>query len=173
MVLMDQNYFIDLFQKEILKKKGHKAVSLATVSNGAPNNRTVILRSYDREKHDLVFYTHALSQKVQEIKENPSVSLVWYFSKSQVQIQVFAQAKVIEDQDSLKAYFSKISPASIKDYLGLKPGSLYQENNDSVHFCAIELEIDRYIFLKLGREEHLKFDYFRGEDGFSLSRLIP
>lgn len=63
------------------------AMSLATVFNGQPSQRTVLLKYFDEE--GFVFYTNYRSRKAQEMAHNPRVSLLfpWYGLQRQVKIE--------------------------------------------------------------------------------------
>lgn len=171
---MTSSDFLELFYRETLKPKGIRYINLATNTQDFPNSRTVIIRKFDKSKHELIIYTHALSDKVQEIVNNPLVSLCWYQPKKQVQIQMKAHAFIVKDKEVIEDHFKKVNPHSMKDYLGIKPGSLYSnENNQDQHFCVIRFEISEYSFLQLGKEEHLKFVYLKQGGGFTEQRVIP
>ncbi|MDO4436002.1 MAG: pyridoxamine 5'-phosphate oxidase [Cardiobacteriaceae bacterium] len=63
------------------------AMSLATVMNGQPSQRTVLLKYFDEQ--GFVFYTNYHSRKANEMAHNPQVSLLfpWYGLQRQVKIE--------------------------------------------------------------------------------------
>lgn len=63
------------------------AMSLATVGDGQPSQRTVLLKYFDEE--GFVFYTNYNSRKAVEMAHNPRVSLLfpWYGLQRQVKIE--------------------------------------------------------------------------------------
>lgn len=67
------------------------AMSLATVHNGQPSQRSVLLKYFDDE--GFVFYSNYRSRKAQEIAENPKVSLLfpWYGLQRQVKVMGWAE----------------------------------------------------------------------------------
>ncbi len=113
---MSENDFFDIFQKQMKKRQGLKTISLATMSEEGPCNRTVVLRDFKRKQHRCIFYTHKLSKKVEDIKAHPKVCLLWYFPKKQIQIQFFGEARIIEEEGRLKEFLSRVNPNSLKDY---------------------------------------------------------
>lgn len=98
---MDSNDFLETFYRESLKPRGIRHINLASFGQDYPNSRTVIIRKFDKNKHELLIYTHALSDKVQQVLNNPLVSLCWYHPKKQIQIQIKAKA-VIEKENEIQ-----------------------------------------------------------------------
>ncbi len=81
------------------------AASLATVSpKGQPSNRMILIKEIT--DHGLIFYTHYLSQKGQNIAQNPQVSLLFYWDKLHRQIRIEGHAEKIPLAHS-EAYFKK------------------------------------------------------------------
>ena len=167
--------YLDHFLKNTLKRNGVRTASLSTFATNYPENRTVVVRNFNKTEHTLTLFTHALSNKVEQITKNSNCCLLWYEPKNKIQIQFFASAVIIEEEQRLKQEFQKVSEFSKKDYLGLKPGSSFEQDtknqySEELHFCAIELHIDHYICLELGREKHFKF---RLNTEGKIERLIP
>jgi pyridoxamine 5'-phosphate oxidase len=80
------------------------AMSLATVSTTAePSQRMVLLKYFDRQ--GFVFFTNYESKKACQIKENPQVSLLFFWTALQRQVQIAGNAVKISTAESLK-YFA-------------------------------------------------------------------
>lgn len=80
------------------------AMSLATTSaTGVPSQRTVLLKYFDRQ--GLVFFTNYESKKARHIEANPQVSLLFFWTALQRQVQIAGQAVKISTAESLK-YFA-------------------------------------------------------------------
>jgi pyridoxamine 5'-phosphate oxidase len=77
-------------------------VTLSTLNNGFPEIRTVVLRKVNTLEHHLNFHTDYRSPKVNQIKENPSISILLYDFESRIQIRVKAKA-IIHHQDAVCA----------------------------------------------------------------------
>ena len=158
--LQNRDEFLDLFQKEILKKKGHRWATLSTFGTDYPHSRNIILRKFVREENKLIFFTHQLSQKVEDIKSNAGCSLCWYDEKKRVQIIIHANAIIENNSEIIKNSWQTVSPYNHKDYLGPKPGLEFKDfSDDENHFCIIYLNIEEYVFLQLDREEHFKLSF--------------
>lgn len=69
--------------------------TLATIGpDGAPQARTVVLRSFDPVTREVVFHTDLRSGKVIDILREPRVCLHWYDADSRLQIRMPARATV-------------------------------------------------------------------------------
>ena len=80
------------------------AMCLATVSaTGKPAQRMVLLKYFDRQ--GLVFFTNYESNKACQIEENPQVSLLFFWTALERQVQISGNAAKIPTPESLK-YFA-------------------------------------------------------------------
>lgn len=80
------------------------AMSLATASAKAePSVRIVLLKYFDRD--GFIFFTNYESRKARQIAENPQVSLLFFWSALERQVQILGTATQIPTADSLK-YFA-------------------------------------------------------------------
>ena len=92
---MDTNEPFDLFEKwfEEAKQKeinDPNAVAIATsTKNGFPSVRMVLLKDFS--KSGFVFYTNSNSQKGNEIKENPNVSMCFHWKSLLRQVRINGQ----------------------------------------------------------------------------------
>lgn len=80
------------------------AMSLATVcANGSPSQRMVLLKYFDRQ--GFVFFTNYESKKARQIAENSQVSLLFFWTALERQVQIAGSAAKISTAESLK-YFA-------------------------------------------------------------------
>jgi pyridoxamine 5'-phosphate oxidase len=80
------------------------AMVLATVGDhGAPTQRTVLLKYYDR--NGLVFFTNYASRKASQMAGNAHVSLLFQWLPLQRQIEISGRAEKVSAAESLK-YFA-------------------------------------------------------------------
>ena len=84
-------------------------VTLGTLSNGAPQLRSVALRSAERRTSTLEVYTDRLSQKVTEIAAEPNVSLLLVSADRTRQLRLCGQARVLTG-DAVRAYWTALGP---------------------------------------------------------------
>ena len=69
-------------------KSGFHLAVLGTSLNNSPKIRTVVLRKVDMEDSSLIIHTDLRSEKYNEIKSNPNVSLIFYSKEDKVQIRL-------------------------------------------------------------------------------------
>lgn len=135
---------LDLWIKEALAHSYFQpnAMSLATVSpDGKPSCRMVLLKSFSPE--GIIFYTHYLSKKAQELAHFPHAALLLYWDKQERQIRIEGQVKKISPEESDQYFSSRprgsqisaaISPQSQKipdrEYLEQKYLKLEQASQD-------------------------------------------
>jgi len=82
------------------------AMSLATVgADGRPLTRTVLLKSYDED--GFMFFTNLESRKARQIKENPSVSLLFPWLALRRQVIVNGTAERISAAKALEYFLTR------------------------------------------------------------------
>jgi pyridoxamine 5'-phosphate oxidase len=82
------------------------AVVLSTVdSEMRPSSRTVLLKSFD--ENGFVFYTNYESRKAEHIENNPSVSLLFFWSEAARQVKIRGTAEKLPAAESLKYFLSR------------------------------------------------------------------
>ena len=162
-------------------KRGHpfRNFSLGTSKNNTPQQRTVVLRKVLPDFTILV-YTDLRSQKIADIKENNSVSALFYHPKKLMQIKIEATAEIVSDTEELKPFWGNVSEKAKKDYTtSLAPGSIIK-SPDKVdykaevnHFCVIKLKPTHIEYLKLTRPNHIRISYTKVEENFVGEFLVP
>lgn len=163
-------------------KKGHpfRYVTLGTVGLGTTARlRTVVLRRVEDDLK-LIFYTDRRTKKVAHIKENNTVSLLFYHPKQLLQLKVEGKASIVSDSDELQKYWSGVQPKSRKDYITVsKPGSPIS-NPDNVeylddknYFSIVEIEPSKIEYLKLKRPNHLRVLFSKEEGEWNSQFLVP
>ena len=114
---LDINEPFELFEKwfdEAKKKEINdpNALALATCSkNGVPSVRMVLLKGFSKD--GFVFYTNLKSQKGNEIKENPNVSMCFHWKSLLRQIRINGKVTKVSNQTAdeyynTRAYESRI-----------------------------------------------------------------
>jgi len=84
--------------------KNPDAMVLCTVDkSGQPSSRQVLLKHFDPE--GFVFYTNFESRKGRELRDNPHVSLGFYWRELGEQINIRGRVEVVSDEQA-DAYFS-------------------------------------------------------------------
>lgn len=98
--------------------------TLATVSEGRPRVRTVVLRDVQSEQRELICYTDRRSDKINELQDSPWIEWVGYDAITRVQIRLRGQAEVHTSDDVAARHWSASSPEQRRSYLTVAdPGS--------------------------------------------------
>ncbi len=74
---------------------------IATVSNGEPRQRIVVLRNVYISSRTLLFHTDKRSQKVADIQRNPVVSWLFYDSRNRIQVRFESKAQIHDPESEL------------------------------------------------------------------------
>ena len=91
---LDQTW--QILQEHLLRSAApRRFVTLATCDpSGAPQLRTVALRSSDRSAAEIEVYTDASSRKIKEIEENPKASCLVWAPDSLVQLRLSGRIRI-------------------------------------------------------------------------------
>ena len=154
-------------------KKGHpfRYTTMGTVdASGVPALRTVVLRQVT-DDFKLRIYTDSRSNKVAQLLQHNSTSLLFYHPKKLLQIKVTGTASIITDPVELQRYYSGVQPSSKKDYTTTAAPGAEISNPDAVdylenthYFTIIEIAPTAIEFLQLKRPNHIRVA-FNQEDG--------
>lgn len=162
---------------------GWRLPVLATLTDDGCEQRTVVLRVVDREHGALLFHTDVRSRKVEQIRKDGRVSLLYYDHERSVQLKVCGLASIHEADELAQSLWEAGTPASLKMYCApLSPGvqcdSFSHNMTDSllgrlpdrneieagrINFCAIRILVQTAEWLRLSQSGHLRA-------GFKLNR---
>ncbi len=93
-----------LAEAEASEPNDPNAMALATVdADGLPDLRMVLLKGFDTD--GFVFYSHAASQKGQEIAGNPKAALLFHWKSLRRQVRVRGAVSRVSDAEA-DAYFA-------------------------------------------------------------------
>ena len=165
----DLEYLIDHFTIQIKKRKGHRWATFNTFGEKYPHSRNVIVR--DLKDKNLFFFTHSLSQKVEDIKRNPSTSLCWYDQRHNLQLQFYGKTEIV---DSRTTSNYKQNVQNFRDYQGPKPGTPIDKLVDcEIHFMVLQMQIDELVALRIGRESHQKTKFVLCSEKITKTEVVP
>lgn len=107
------------------------------------NLRTVVLRSIEPDKKQVLFYTDNRSAKMEEINGNPKVSWLFYDQKEGVQIRLSGDAG-IHHGDELAAYhWGKVHESGKKSYLAIPgPSTGINEPGDGLEYLNSDTDLE-------------------------------
>jgi hypothetical protein len=98
---------------------------LGTIADGEPRVRVVVLRRFWRKNpRALAFHAHSGSPKIEEIKNNPRVSFLFYHPKEKFQIRVKAIAEVHTEGELHEEQWLETEFFSRRCYVGEAPSKV-------------------------------------------------
>ena len=121
--------------------------------------------------YNIFFFTHSLSQKVEDIQNNSFTSLCWYDQRQNLQLQFYGQTRIA---DPITTSNYKKMVQNFRDYKGPKPGTPFGTSIDNeIHFVVLKMELDELVALRIGRENHQKTKFvFRNGEAVR-TELVP
>ena len=156
--------------------------SLATSSKNIAEIRTVVLRGYDRQNQSIIFHTNNLTNKINEIKNNPSVGALFYDRKGKIQIRCNGDAVINNMDQYCKERWNKMSAQSQECYYqNISPGQNIEspeivknklENKLSKNFTVITINISKIDWLYLSSKGHTRVKFLKN-NGFIGQWIAP
>lgn len=171
-------------------ERGHQfhLLVLGTIDkDNRPQNRNVVLRKVDMTNSLIRFHTDIRSNKIIDIKNNSSISLLGYDKVNKLQVRLTANAIVEESKEVLSDVWSKMYPMSrecyrVKDAPGKVVASrdevLFEdEGNDKLNgfenFVIINCHISSIETLFLHSSGHVRAKYIYDNGAFHGEWLVP
>ncbi len=159
--------------------------TLATVADGSPQMRTVVLRRASQGL--LTFHTDLRTPKIEHLRQNRTIS--WHFYDASSRVQLRARGAVIEIDEDAREIWDELAPASRANYCAsLTPGTRVDERTDGLdrersaptdentehgwpNFAVVRTRIDVLDWLWLSRGAHRRAIFDLEKD--SSSWVIP
>jgi hypothetical protein len=168
---------------EALKDRGHlfRTFALATIRDGQPEIRTVVLRRVNAERWTLGFNADVRSPKVGEIQTEPRVSGLFYSQPHGFQIR-FRGTAVAHHQDDVaqdawdktpllgrRVYLSPAGPSERSDIYqsNIPPELIDREPNEEesvagyANFVAVEIQVETMDILSLAFDGNRRAEFTR------------
>lgn len=169
----------DLINGYAKKRHPFRYFTLATIHNGSPRQRTVVLRKLVND-FTILFYTDKRSIKVDDLKLNNSVSALFYHPKKLLQIQISGNVDFFTDETELNSIYKNIPENSRKDYITTKsPGTEISSPDhveyltDENHFVAVKIIPKTIEVLQLKRPNHIRIKYTKQNNSWNGKFLVP
>jgi pyridoxamine 5'-phosphate oxidase len=155
-------------------KHPFRQLVLATLHQGLPDVRTVVLRKADAAAGMLYFHTDSRSPKVAAMREMPQVALLFYHHDAKLQLRIQAEATILTDGPLVDAQWAASSPSSKRCYLTAEAPSKYsavhtigfdpvfgqrlpshaEAEPGRAYFALVACHIKELDFLLLGHDGH-------------------
>ncbi|MEQ9593590.1 MAG: pyridoxamine 5'-phosphate oxidase [Cyclobacteriaceae bacterium] len=97
-----EEWFNNALTSEVLEPN---AMNLATISDGRPSSRIVLLKGVEAGK--FVFYTNYQSQKGKELHENPACALNFFWPELERQVRIEGVATRVDEKNSDEYFQSR------------------------------------------------------------------
>ena len=169
----------ELINGHVKKRHPFRYFTLATIKNGEPQQRTVVLRKTLIDL-SLVFFTDKRTQKIEDLQDNQACSALFYHPKKLLQIRVRGTAELITDQEQIATYWHTVQEASKKDYTThVAPGTPIKNpdavtyTNEDHHFCTVKIIPHSIEYLQLKRPNHLRVLFSRDDTDWMSTFLVP
>lgn len=163
---------------------GWRLPVLATLTDRGCEQRTVVLRVVDQVRGSLFFHTDVRSGKVDQLRKDGRVSLLFYDHDRSVQLKIRGLASIHQEDEFAQSLWEAGTPASLKMYsapsapgtkcesvchnmtetlLGRLPDR-HEIESGRIHFCAIRVVVQSAEWLRLSQSGHLRasFDFTNG-----------
>ena len=168
--------FVDQKLNESLKDGTHPfhEFSLATSSANKVQQRMVVMRRWSLTRRSIIFHTDLRSPKIDQIKSNPDVSLLFYSKSDRLQLRFNAFAHVHTNDRLAEALFDDASDSQKECYAyPFQPSTvissvskeiLLEENqgskiNPKDHFAVVVCNFSELDLLYLNRDSHIRLHY--------------
>ena len=158
---------------------GWRLPVLATLTDDGCEQRTVVLRVVDRDHGALFFHTDIRSSKVEQIRKDGRVSLLFYDHDRSVQLKIRGVASIHQTDEFAHLLWDAGTPASLKMYSApLSPGTQCNSFNHNmtesllgrlperheieagrVNFCATRVLVQSAEWLRLSQSGHLRASF--------------
>jgi pyridoxamine 5'-phosphate oxidase len=148
-------------------------MELGTLGANGPEIRKVVLREFEKVL-DFYAFTDYRSDKVNELKTNPSATLLFYHPEKRVQVRVKAKAEIHHQDLVCAAFWSTLKGDSRKAYQStLDPGAGISNPNEAFHwskdaedknFSVLRFIPDSIEILQLNGLKHLRILYSKNEN---------
>jgi len=142
---------------------------LATVAEGLPDARHIVVREIDARERCLVFYTDARSPKVRQIEATPQGTLMFWSQVLGWQLRMQVRLAVQTSGLAVSSRWARLqASAGRRDYLAARaPGSPLEAPQADLgsrsHFAMIEAQVESIDWLELHPQGHRRARF--GGDG--------
>jgi 3-hydroxyisobutyrate dehydrogenase len=138
---LENDIWLRLLNGSLRAKESFHLSVIATVNNGLPEQRTVVLRKAIPEKKQLWFHTDLRSNKIPQIVENSYVHWLFYDKQTQIQLRVQTLARIHQLDELAATQWQNTHSQSRKCYLTeLPPGSSIEFPGDGLEYLGNKTE---------------------------------
>lgn len=173
------------------KNQPFKTMQAATIGlDGAPNVRTVVLRSVSEPRGEIIFHTDLRSPKIVELSREPRIALVGVDPVHNLQIRVTGRAEVVRSgperleawqsspDHTLTVYRTTLAPGTPIQHpdeaFDANPASVGEEATGFDHFCVVKVRVDSLDWLEHSKNDHHeRARFYREGERWSQGWIAP
>lgn len=163
-------------------------MQLASVAeNAQPKIRTIVLRDFSLAPASLLFTTDVRSAKVQEMRDNPQVSLLGWDAENSFQLRLEGKAGCVDEGELRRTVWQKLRPAAQQlFYSPDSPGGILDDPDalrsghasasladPPENFALIRIMIERVESLDVSSEPHQRREFLLQANGWTGRWLVP
>ena len=157
------------------------------------DGRIVVLRGINENEKKIWFHSDIRSNKIKNIKYNPSTSLLFYDKSDKVQLRIDGTCKVNYQNETSKNSWKKTAHISRQCYLGIKAPrsnsniatsgltkniddfnySIEESETGYKNFCVVEFYINSIEWLYLAAKGHRRALFSLDKKNIEKKWLIP
>lgn len=165
------------------RASGLRLPVVATVDDGVPDARVMVLRAADRATSSIVVYSDRRAPKIDQFTANPRVAVVGYDTRDRLQLRLHGVASVLVEgatvdsawnalgADSRLAYRSFEPPGTTVAALPLAAG--FPDDEGRANFALVTIILDRIEWLDLVVPGHRRALHVREGAAWRSSWLVP
>ena len=158
-----------------------RVMNLATVDEqGGPQLRQVVLRSFDCETRQLLFYTDPRTPKWSQLLDNQCAEVLFWNPEEKEQLRCRVTVVLHREDELAHFHQKKIPPHFAGDYAAHSvPGSPLrdpaqgQELGEKWNFGVVVLAMNRMDWLQLGHEGHRRACFRWADEGLEAQWIQP
>lgn len=181
------------------KKDRHSPLHTLVVASSdqkvAPSQRVMVLRSVEAQKRVIRFNSDRRAHKINQIAENPLVSVLGYHPEAKIQLRLSGTGKILTDGVEFENAWENASPYGKRCYLANPgPGQLVKEPSSGLteelegvkpttaqlvpakqNFAVLEVTISHLEWLYLAHTGHRRavFSWNEQQEDWDSEWLIP
>ncbi|WP_075351847.1 pyridoxamine 5'-phosphate oxidase family protein [Algoriphagus marinus] len=163
-------------------KHPFRYVTLATVENNSPDQRTVVLRKVD-ESLNFYFFTDSRTAKVKQIHANPNAEFLVYHPAKRTQIRVKGRLQIHQQNELSREMWKRVQGDAQKAYnSSLSPGTEitnpelaydWPTELDDSFFAVLQFVPERIEALQLNGLTHVRVSFTKMGKDWEGHWLVP
>lgn len=172
-----------IYRAAISRNDPMRTPVMASVADGRPHQRTIVLRKVDPPEQLLYFFSDMRAPKVKHIQQNPNCNLVFWDARKKVQIEIQAKGQIFHQAEVNQAFWQKINIGGRTSYAALQaPGTPIKKDQTYLpenwtaemtlqesefafdHFAVLALRVYQLDVLHLHQEGHQRCLFTKSSD---------